>query len=48
MSISLGLDLINGINVGIEYLPACEDYDHTVIVDLLVVRLLFQWFVDVD
>jgi len=40
---SISLDMINGISVGIEYLPAGEDHDQTIIVDLFVIRLLFQW-----
>jgi hypothetical protein len=36
-------DTICGINLGIEYLPGAEDYDNTIIVDLLLVRLLVQW-----
>ena len=40
---SITLDLINGICFGVEYLPAAEDYEQTIIVDLFVIRLLIQW-----
>jgi len=40
---SVTLDLINGISVGLEYLSANEEHENTIIVDLLVIRLLIQW-----
>lgn len=41
----ISTDWINGISIGIEYVPENdeEDYDQTLILDLLVIRLLFQW-----
>ncbi len=37
-------DLINGIAVGVEYLPGeDEEFYNTVILDLLIIRLLIQW-----
>lgn len=39
----IGFDLINGISVGIEFVPAAEEYDNTIILDVFIIRLLFQW-----
>lgn len=41
----ISTDWINGISLGMEFVPENEeeDYDNTFIVDLLVIRLLFQW-----
>lgn len=41
----MDMDLINGIAVGIEFVPAIreEGIPHTVILDLLIFRLLIQW-----
>ena len=36
-------DTVYGISLGIEYMPGAEDYEHTIIVDLLIIRLLVQW-----
>ena len=42
---SIGLDWINGVAVGLEYVPAIQEegIDNTVILDLFIIRLLFQW-----
>ena len=39
----MSFDLINGINVGCEYVGGDEDYENTVILDLFILRVLFQW-----
>ena len=41
----VGIDLINGLAVGLEFVPAIEEdgIDNTVILDLFIIRLLFQW-----
>lgn len=40
----ISFDLINGISLGMEYVNSIdEDFQHTVILDLLLVRFLFQW-----
>lgn len=38
---SIGLDIINGVSVGIEFIPGADE--NTVIIDCLVIRLLLQW-----
>jgi len=40
---NIGLDLINGVAIGIEYIPAMPDIQKTIILDLLLIRILFQW-----
>lgn len=43
------LDTINGVAVGIEYVPAMEGdnegevIDNTIIIDFFIIRLLIQW-----
>lgn len=37
------MDLINGIAVGAEYVPAFEDEPNTFILDVFILRFLFQW-----
>lgn len=39
----IGYDLINGISLGIEFISASEDEPNTIILDLLILRFLFQW-----
>jgi hypothetical protein len=39
----IGFDLINGVALGIEYISCDDEYQHTIIIDLLIVRLLIQW-----
>jgi hypothetical protein len=39
----ISLDLINGIAVGAEFVPAFDDEPNTIIVDVFIIRLLFQW-----
>lgn len=41
----MDIDLINGIAVGIEFVPEIQDegIPHTVILDLVIFRLLIQW-----
>jgi hypothetical protein len=43
--VHLEIDLINGVAVGLEYVEPIEEegFPHSVIVDLLIIRLLFQW-----
>lgn len=45
---TVGLDTINGVAVGIEFVPAIEEEGiaNTVILDLFIIRLLFQWPVE--
>lgn len=42
----ISADYIQGIAVGIEFIEAIpeEDIENTVILDLFIIRLLFQWF----
>lgn len=40
---NISYDLINGINVGIEYVGGDEEFENTVILDLVIIRILFQW-----
>lgn len=42
---TLGLHFINGMAVGIEYVESIPDEDvpATIIIDLFIIRLLFQW-----
>jgi len=40
---NVSFDMINGINVGIEYVQGDEDFENTIILDVFIVRLLFQW-----
>lgn len=39
------LTLINGIALGVEYMPPLEEEDipHSIIVDLFILRFLIQW-----
>lgn len=37
------MDLINGVAIGMEYVPGCEEHENTIIVDLVIIRLLIQW-----
>lgn len=38
------VDLINGLGVGAEYVPSeADDEFNTIIIDIVLVRLLFQW-----
>lgn len=39
----ISFDFIHGIAFGIEYVPAFEDQDNTVILDIAIFRFLFQW-----
>jgi hypothetical protein len=40
----ISFDFINGVSVGMEYVDSVdEDFEHTIILDLLLVRFLFQW-----
>lgn len=39
----LSIDLINGVSVGLEFIPADEDEYNTIIVDCVILRLLIQW-----
>ena len=39
----IGVDIINGVAIGIEYVGGTVDYPSTVIVDILFLRILFQW-----
>jgi hypothetical protein len=39
----IGIDLINGISVGIEFVPATDEYDNTIVLDVVIIRLLIQW-----
>jgi hypothetical protein len=46
--VSVDMDVINGLAIGIEFVPAMQDPDigeipNTVILDILVIGLLFQW-----
>jgi hypothetical protein len=40
MGIAIGLDLINGVSLGIEYEPRDEEGPPALVVHLLVVRLI--------
>jgi hypothetical protein len=38
------VDFINGISVGAEYVPAeSDDEVNTFVIDIVLLRLLFQW-----
>lgn len=40
----IGFDLINGLSLGAEYVSGIdEEFDNTIIVDILIFRLLIQW-----
>lgn len=39
----ISFDLINGVALGLEYVAQIEDVPNTIILDLLIVRILFQW-----
>ena len=39
----VSFDLINGIACGIEYIKRVDDIPSTIILDLIIFRLLFQW-----
>jgi hypothetical protein len=43
VNIYLGLHLITGAAVGIEYVQGDEDYIPTIIIDLLILRVLISW-----
>ena len=44
MALDLDFDIINGVNVGLEYVPAQEEDEYnTIILDLFLLRVLFQW-----
>lgn len=40
-----GLDFINGASVGFEYSKGQseEEYENTFLIDLFIIRVLFQW-----
>lgn len=35
--------LINGIMVGVELVPGDEDWQHCLVIDLFIVRIMFHW-----
>ena len=35
--------LITGMMVGVEFVPGDGDWQHCLVVDLLIVRLMFHW-----
>jgi hypothetical protein len=37
------VDFINGISLGFEYVPADDENPNAFVIDLLIIRLLFQW-----
>lgn len=40
----ISFDFINGVAVGMEYVDSMEeDFEHTIILDVFLVRFLFQW-----
>mgnify|MGYP005855182355 FL=1 len=39
----ISIDLINGIAVGVEFVPESEENENTIIVDIIIFRLLIQW-----
>jgi hypothetical protein len=46
--VMIGMSIINGIAVGIEFVPSMDDrelgkYPNTVVLDIFVIRLIFQW-----
>lgn len=40
----VSFELINGINLGCEYVGAEDDYANALIIDIFILRLLFQWY----
>ena len=43
MNIYIGLHLITGTAVGIEYVQGDEDYLPSIIIDLFILRFLISW-----
>jgi len=38
------VDFINGVSIGMEYVPAESDHEvNTFMIDIVLFRLLFQW-----
>lgn len=35
--------LISGMMVGVEIVPGDEDWQHCLVVDLFIVRIMFHW-----
>lgn len=41
--LSLSMSLIHGASIGAEFIPAEEEFENGFIVDLILIRLLFEW-----
>jgi hypothetical protein len=43
MNLTISTSIICGASFGIEYVPAEDDYENALVVDLILIRLLIQW-----
>lgn len=39
----ISFDFINGISVGVEYVPKNEEFNTTIIIDVVIFRIIYQW-----